>query len=236
MGGSRSQTTVRSEYKERPLTEEEKDLLRAEAEFARLLGRAGMASEERSTDMYSRYLQTFAPLEDSMVARVLLTNQDLGKVDKGLLTKFQAAAKSSVESGAKGASIRLSDYFAKRGLEGSGLEAKALSQFSGQLSQATAQALQSAFFKALEQSDVYRQQKLQNVGSAIAVGKGIGQGAFGYQGLAGQQYGGASGAYGQTFRDWDLRWKQTSSTDSWAKQKVNPLASLGSIVNFNVGV
>jgi len=234
MGGSKSHTEVKTEYKERPLTEEEKQLLREEARFARLLGQTAMSSESRSQDIYKRYLDVFAPLEDSMVARVLLTNKELGTVDKDLLSRFQAQAKSSVYSGAKGADKKLKQFFAQRGMEGSGLEAKALSNMYAGVSQAAAGALQDAFFKALQQSDIYRQQKLQNVASAISVGKGLGQGAFQYQGLAGQQYQGASNAFGQTFRDWDMRWKQSSFQNSSSSS--GPLSSLGNLFSITKAI
>ena len=213
MGGKSHSTTI-TKYKERPLTAEEKRLLRAEAQFAEKLGQLGEKSELRSEKLFNYYMQNFAPLELSMIGRVLETNRDLGKIDPKLLSRFQAAALGQVYGSGSKATDKLKEFFAQRGLEGSGLEAKAVAALQSSVSQSAANALQSAFFKALEQSDIYRQQRLQNIGQAIAVGKGFSSGGFNYQGLAGQQFGGASQNFGQTFRDWDMRWKQESFSKS----------------------
>lgn len=231
MGGHKSSTKVETKYVQRPLTEEEKALLRAEEEMARKLGYLAEKSEARSQELYNYYMHNFAPLEVSMIGRVLQTNRELGKVDKGLLSRYQAAALSGVYGSGKKATDKLKEFFAQRGLEGSGLEAKAVAALQSSVSQSAASALQQAFFQALEKSDLIRQQRLQNVGQAIAVGKGFSTGGFGYQGMAGQQYQGAGAVYSSTFGDWDKRWKQQSITNQKSSNGI--LGDLGNIFSFS---
>lgn len=235
MGGkSSSHTRVETKYVERPLTQEEKDLIRAVAENARQYGRLAGESAERSKEAYEYWKQFFRPLEVGFIRKTQDVNAKLGTPEERLLNLFQSKAIAGAQKGAKEAQEMIKKIFAQRGLSGSGLETKAFAQLAAAESQNISQALADALFKAIAQSDQYRLQRLSNLANVINVGRGFSASGFNYQDLAGRQYLGSGQLYSEAFKDWDMRWKQQSNT--WAKQtqKSGVLDALGNVVSFGV--
>jgi len=215
MGGSSSTSTSVTRYEQRPLTEEEKDLLRAQADLSRDLAEYSRTSAERSQEQYDLWKQYYLPLEQRFIGEVDKVNQQLWEPDKDLLERIRTSAAGASQRGLKSATDRLSQAFAARGLTGSGVEAKALTNLNQASQQAYLGAMNDAFWQALQQSNVIRQQQLQNLGSAVNVGRAGFTGSLEYQGLAGNQASQAIGGYGSAFSGWDSTWKTV--TESYSK-------------------
>jgi len=217
MGGSKSSTHVETRYQQRPLSQEEKDLIRAQADLARKLGLYSETAAERSQEQYDLWKQTYLPLEKRFLTKVEETNQKLWKPNEQLLNRIQSTAASASQKGLKNAQDKVAQLLANRGLTGSGIEAKALMGLSAEAMKAYQGAINDAFWKALQQSNVIRQQQLQNLGAAINVGRSGFTGSLQYQGLAGQQAQGAIGGYASAFQSWDSTWKAITTQHSTSR-------------------
>lgn len=211
-GGSSSSTTTTNV--ERPLTQEELDLIKAQTENANSLTTLAEESAARSQDSYDNWKELYQPLEQDYINAVEQTNSEMGTADARTLSNLLGAANSTAQSSLKQDSQALDEYFASRGMTGSGSEASAFTSLMQSINQTKAASSNDAVLQAIQQGDASRQTKLNNLAQVINVGRGGYAGSVDYQGLSGNQYSQSASANQGAYASWSDRWMQESTGSS----------------------
>lgn len=166
-------------------------------------------ANDRSTEQYNLWKQNYLPVENNLRTATYEANNNMGQVDQGTFDRAKAQNFAGLSSGFGNASRDFSRDMARRGLQGSGLEVRGLTDLANNKMQAQYAANANSYGQAVQAGDAYRQQKTSNLSSLAQVGRGLQSQSQNYLGQIGNQSVQGASLFGQRAgsienRGWEL--------------------------------
>lgn len=129
---------------------------------------------------------------------LLQANERMGTAHQGVLNSQRANLFAGFDTGFGQADDNMQSSMAKRGITGSGVHAKAITDLGRERMAKSAGINNQAYNQAVQAGDTYRQQRMANLTGYAQLGRGMSGSAQNYLGQAGGTYGQIGGQAGQT--------------------------------------